>query len=83
MTSRSNGLSCSISWLTTCIVDDGSTLVSISPTISSSAPCSRQALSTLDDSEYCGPIGHPIHCSFHQILSIRLSWQPAADTAAL
>ena len=25
-----------------------------------------------------GPIGHPIHCSFHQILSMRLSWQPAA-----
>ena len=34
-------------------------------------------MSTLDDAAYCGPIGQPIHCSFHQILSMRLSWQPA------
>ena len=36
-----------------------------------------------DDSAYQGPTGYPIHCSFHEALSIRLSWQPHAETAAL
>jgi hypothetical protein len=27
--------------------------------------------------------GQPIHCSFHQILSMRLSWQPQSLTATL
>ena len=57
--------------------------VSSSPTTRRSLPCSRAALSTLDEAEYWGPSGHPIHCSFHQILSMRLSWHPAYETAAL
>jgi len=40
-------------------------------------------LSTFEDSPYHGPMGQPIHCSFHQILSIRLSWQPHEDTATV
>src|SRR5919108_1065266 len=73
MTSRSKFLLASINALTTCIVDEGSTLVSSSPTTSSTFPCKRHAWSTFDESEYCCSIGHPIHCSFHQILSMRLS----------
>ena len=72
-----------MSAFTTCIVEEGSTFVSSSPTTSSTLPCRRCALSTFDEAAYSGPIGHPIHCSFHQILSIRLSWQPADETAAL
>ena len=41
------------------------------------------ALSTLEAAAYSGPIGHHIHCSFHQILSIRLSWHPAEEAATL
>ena len=49
----------------------------------SALPCSLYALSTFDDAAYCGPSGQPIHCSFHQILSMRLSWQPLLVTATL
>src|ERR1039457_4199889 len=65
----------------TCRVDAGSTLLSISPAISSTLPCNRDAWSTLDDAAYCRPSGQPIHCSFHQILSMRLSWHPLLATA--
>ena len=62
---------------------EGSTFVSSSGTTNIMWPCSFAALSTLDEAEYSGPSGQPIHCSFHQILSMRLSWQPAEETATL
>src|SRR5580658_38555 len=82
-TSRSKSLLALMSRSTTWSVEDGSTFLSISPITSISLPFNRHALSTFDDSEYCGPMGQPIHCSFHQILSMRLSWQPEFETAAL
>ena len=39
--------------------------------------------STFDEAAYSGPSGQLIHCSFHQILSMRLSWQPEFETPTL
>ena len=82
-TSISKSLPALIKASTSRMVDSGGTFVSISPTIRSSLPRRFFALSIFDDSEYQGPTGYPIHCSFHDALSIRLSWQPQAETAAL
>ncbi len=62
ITSRSNCLFALISAFTTCMVEDGSTFVSSSPTTSSSLPCSLYALSTFDEAAYCGPMrpAHPL-----------------------
>ncbi len=68
---------------TTCSEEVGSTLLSISPITISTRPCSFAALSTFDAAAYSGPIGQLIHNSFHQILSMRLSWQPLLVTATL
>jgi hypothetical protein len=83
MTSRSKSLSAFTSAFTTCIVVAGSTLRSSSPTVSRSLPVSLFAWVTLLHAAYSGPTGQPIHCSFHQTLSIRLSWQPQSATATL
>ena len=56
-TTSSKSLFALISASTTRIVDSGGTFVSISPTISSSLPVSRWALSTFEDAAYCGPTG--------------------------
>src|SRR5258707_1193603 len=69
--------------LTTCMVEAGSTLLSSSPTESNSFPLSLLAFSAFEQAMYFGPNGHPIHCSFHQILSIRLTWHPQDETATL
>src|ERR1022692_472667 len=69
-TSKSNFLLAFINAFTTCIVEDGSTLVSNSGTTNCNLPFKRYALSTFEDSAYSGPIGQPIHCSFHQVLSM-------------
>ena len=71
-------------WLgpsTACIVEAGSTFWSSSPTTSKSFPFMRWAWTEFDDSSHEASSGQPIHCSFHQILSIRLSWQPQSATA--
>ena len=83
MTSMSKLLFALMSAFTTCMLDDGSTFVSSSPQTSSSFPCSLPAFTMFELASYSGPTGQPIHSSFHHTLSIRLSWQPANDTAAL
>ncbi len=82
-TTSSKSLSALMSASTSLMVDSGGTFVSISPTIKSSLPFNRWALSIFDEAAYQGPTGYPIHCSFHEALSIRLSWQPQAEAAAL
>ena len=57
ITSRSNVLFALISAFTTCMVDDGSTLVSSSGSTSRSLPCSLCAWTTLELASYSGPIG--------------------------
>ena len=61
-TSRSKSLPALISASARRSVDSGGTFVSSSPTISSSLPRSRWALSMFEHSAYCGPTGiaHPL-----------------------
>lgn len=47
----------------------------------SSSALSLLTSSTFDCQEYSSTTGHPIHCSFHNILSILFPWHPDEATA--